>query len=49
MGAVCPDAAVLGIIVWSEPLTASFGMKIAPVVAENKHRPIFACQIWRNF
>jgi hypothetical protein len=40
-------------VVWSppvsQPLHASFRMKIAPVVAENKHRPIFACQIWRNF
>jgi hypothetical protein len=25
------------------------GLHTTPVVAENKHRQIFACQIWQNF
>jgi hypothetical protein len=33
----------------SEPLNASFRMKIAAAVTENKSRSIFACQIWLNF
>jgi hypothetical protein len=32
----------------SEPLNASFRLKIAPVVPENKSCPIFACQIWQK-
>ena len=32
----------------SEPLHATFGMKIAPVVAENKRRSIFTSLFWRD-
>ena len=32
----------------SKPLHATFGMKIAPVVAENKRRSIFTSLFWRD-
>ena len=32
----------------SEPLNATFRMKITPVVAENKRRSIFAWSFWRD-